>query len=133
MFAAGQNLKALIHIDDDGFFNLTQTEAAMSHHIRTLPPPLSIFAVLQRAGHFTDTEMYQVYNTGIGFCVIVAETEGDRVMRITAEHNVGAWQIGTTLESPVRTITIKPRQLQSREDDFVFLKEPFPLWPTSPR
>lgn len=122
MFAAGINLKALIHITGDGFFNLTRTEAAIGYHIHTLPPPLPIFTVLQDAGQLTDAEMYQVYNMGIGFCVIVAETDADRVMQITTEHDVRAWQIGTTVESPERTITIEPRQLQSREGHFVSLK-----------
>ena len=121
-FAAGINLKALIRTTGDGFFNLTPTEAAVGHHIHTAPPPLPIFTVLQDAGHLTDAEMYQVYNMGIGFCVIVAETAADRVMRITAEHNVRAWQIGTAVESPERTITIEPQQLQRREGHFVPLK-----------
>ncbi len=122
MFTAGINLKALIHITGDGFFNLTRTEAAIGYHIHTLPPPLPIFTVLQDAGQLTDAEMYQVYNMGIGFCVIVAETDADRVMQIITEHDGRAWQIGTTVESPERTITIEPRQLQSREGHFVSLK-----------
>ncbi len=122
VFAAGINLKPLIHTKGDGFFNLTPTEAAIGHHIHTVPPPLPIFTVLQDAGHLTDTEMYLVHNIGIGPCVIVAETAADRAMRITAEQDVRAWQIGMAVESPERTITIEPRRLQRREGHFILLK-----------
>ena len=122
MFAANVNLKALIHITGDGFFNLTRTEAAIGYHIHTLPPPLPIFSVLQDRGQLTDAEMYQVFNMGIGFCVVVAEVEADRVIQIAAEHDVQAWRIGTTVESPQRTITIEPCNLTSSDGHFVPLK-----------
>lgn len=119
MFAAGIPLKALIHITGDGFFNLTRTEAAVGYHIHTLPPPSPIFTLLQDVGQLTDAEMYQVYNMGIGFCVVVAEAEADRVMQIAAAHDVQAWRIGTAIASPERTITIEPRNLQRVEGHFV--------------
>ena len=122
MFAADIQLKALIHITGDGFFNLTRTEAAVGYHIHTLPPPPPIFTVLQDIGQLTDAEMYQVYNMGIGFCVVVVEAEADRVMQIVAAHDVRAWRIGTTVASPERTITIEPRNLQRVDGHFVPLK-----------
>ena len=122
MFAAEINLKALIHITGDGFFNLARTETAVGYHIHTLPHPQPIFTVLQDIGQLSDAEMYQVYNMGIGFCLIVAEAEADHVLQITAEHDTQAWRIGTVVASPERTITIEPRQLQSRAGHFVSLK-----------
>ena len=119
MFAAGLQLKALIHLTGDGFFNLTRTAAPIGYLIHTLPPTPPIFAVLQQVGRLSDAEMCQVYNLGIGFCVVVAEPDAERVLQIAAEHETRAWRIGTTIASPERTITIEPRRLQSREQRFV--------------
>lgn len=118
MFAADIQLKALIHITGDGFFNLTRTAAAVGYHIHTLPPPPPLFTVLQDVGQITDAEMYQVYNMGIGFCVVVAEVEADRVMRIAADHGVQAWRLGTTVASPERTLIIEPRNLKGTAGHF---------------
>ena len=118
MFAADVQLKALIHITGDGFFNLTRTAAAVGYHIHTLPPPPPLFTVLQDVGQITDAEMYQVYNMGIGFCVVVAEVEAERVIRIVADHGVQAWRLGTTVASPERTIIIEPRNLKGTAGRF---------------
>ena len=119
MFAAGLRLTALIHLTGDGFFNLTRTAAPIGYLIHTLPPTPPIFAVLQQVGRLSDAEMCQVYNLGIGFCVVVAEPDAERVLQIAAEYGTRAWRIGTTVASPERTITIEPRRLQSREQRFV--------------
>jgi phosphoribosylformylglycinamidine cyclo-ligase len=119
MFAAGLRLKALVHVTGDGFFNLTRTATPIGYLIHTLPPIPPIFSVLQEVGKLSDAEMFQVYNMGVGFCVVVAESDAGQVMRIAAEHGTRAWQIGVTVASPERTITIEPRRLRSREQRFV--------------
>ncbi len=119
MFAAGLRLKALMHVTGDGFFNLIRTAAPIGYLIHTLPPTPPIFSVLQEVGGLSDAEMFQVYNMGIGFCVVVAESDAERVMQIAADHGAHAWQIGVTVASAERTITIEPRHLQSREQRFV--------------
>jgi phosphoribosylformylglycinamidine cyclo-ligase len=121
MFTAGLRLKALVHVTGDGFFNLTRTAAPIGYIIHTLPPAPPIFAVLQEVGKLSDAEMFQVYNMGIGFCVVVSESDAERVMQIAAEHGTRAWRIGTTVASPERAITIEPCRLQSREQRFVAL------------
>ena len=103
----------------DGFLNLTRTAAPIGYVIHTLPPVPPIFAVLQEVGKLSDAEMFQVYNMGIGFCLVVSESDAERVLQIAAQHGTRAWRIGTTVASPQRTITIEPRHLQSREQRFV--------------
>jgi len=119
MFAAGLRLKALVHVTGDGFFNLTRTAAPIGYVIHTLPPPPPLFSVLQAVGGLSDAEMFQVYNMGVGFCVVVAEADAERVLQIATEHGTRAWRIGVTVASAERTITIEPRRLQSREQRFV--------------
>lgn len=119
MFAADLRLKALIHVTGDGFFNLVRTATPVGYVIHTLPPFPPIFTVLQEVGRLSDAEMFQVYNMGVGFCVVVAESDAARVMQIAADHGTRAWQIGVAVASAERVITIEPRRLQSREQRFV--------------
>jgi phosphoribosylformylglycinamidine cyclo-ligase len=119
MFAAGLRLKALIHLTGDGFLNLTRTAAPVGYHLHTLPPPPPIFSVLQEVGRLSDAEMFQVYNMGVGFCVVVAEADSDRVLHIAQEHGVRPWRLGVVVASPERTITIEPRRLRSSHHGFV--------------
>lgn len=121
MFAAGLRLKALMHVTGDGFFNLARTAAPIGYVIHTLPPPPPIFGVLQAVGGLSDAEMFQVYNMGIGFCVVAAEPDAERVLQIATAHGTRAWRIGATVASAERTITIEPRRLRSREQRFVSL------------
>jgi phosphoribosylformylglycinamidine cyclo-ligase len=119
MFAAGLQIKALVHLTGDGFFNLTRTAAPIGYRIETLPPTPPIFSVLQEVGKLSAAEMFQVYNMGIGFCVVVAEADASRVLHIATEHETPAWRLGQTCASPERTITIEPRRLRSHEQRFV--------------
>ena len=54
-----------------------------------LPPPPSIFQLIQRVGNVSNAEMHQVYNMGIGFCVLVAETDRDPVDLVLHRAGVG--------------------------------------------
>jgi phosphoribosylformylglycinamidine cyclo-ligase len=119
MFAAGLHIKALIHLTGDGFFNLIRTATPIGYQIHTLPPTPAIFSVLQEVGKLSDAEMLQVYNMGVGFCVVVAESDADRVIHIANEQSTRAWSIGVTVASAERTITIEPRRLQSQGQQFV--------------
>ena len=119
MFAAGLRIKALIHLTGDGFFNLARTAAPIGYQIESLPPTPPIFSVLQEVGKLDDAEMFQVYNMGVGFCVVVEEADASRVMQIASESNIQSWRLGQTVASAERIITIEPRRLRSHEQRFV--------------
>jgi len=118
MFAANLKITALAHMTGDGFFNLTRTAKPIGFRIHTLPPMPSIFSVIQQVGKLNDAEMFQVFNMGVGFCIVVAESDADKVMQIAADHNVRAWRIGETVASEERTVTIEPHRLRSQEKHF---------------
>ncbi|GJL64706.1 MAG: phosphoribosylformylglycinamidine cyclo-ligase [Nitrospirales bacterium] len=70
-------------------------------------PVPSIFDVIQRAGHVEQEEMYQVFNMGIGFVVIVPAQEATRVLDHMhalgdAAHVIGEIRERTSPDVPVR-------------------------------
>jgi phosphoribosylformylglycinamidine cyclo-ligase len=55
----------------------------------------AVFPWLQRLGHVPDTEMYRVFNMGIGLVLVVAEYYADAMVRyLKSEAKVPAWVIG---------------------------------------
>ena len=119
MLAAEVRVKALMHITGDGFLNLSRIAAPVGFRVESLPEPPPIFAVLQGLGKLSDAEMYQVYNMGVGLCVVVPETDAERIIELAAGHGSRAWRLGTAIASAQRTIRIEPRRLTSRDGQFV--------------
>lgn len=69
--------KGMVHITGDGFANLCRLEAPVGYRIESLPETPAIFTLIQEAGGVDATEMYRVFNMGIGFVVVVAEETAD--------------------------------------------------------
>ena len=63
---------ALIHITGDGLLNLPRVDAEVGFVLDNLPPPPPIFDLIERRGGVSRAEMFEVYNMGIGFCVVAA-------------------------------------------------------------
>ena len=102
-------VKALINITGDGLLNLPRVDAKVGFLIDGLPPPPPIFQLVQRLGNVSDAEMHQVYNMGIGFCVLAAETDRDRVLSILKRHGRRAQVIGRVIADDSKGVYL-PRQ-----------------------
>lgn len=57
-------------------------------------PTPKIFDWLQQQGNIDTNEMYNIFNMGIGYTVIVDEKDASRALKILAEQDVEAYQIG---------------------------------------
>jgi phosphoribosylformylglycinamidine cyclo-ligase len=102
-------VKAFAHITSDGFLNLTRVKSDVGYVIDALPPPPPIFPIIARLGEVDETEMYSVFNMGIGFCAVVAPDDAELAASILASRGKRAWRIGHAVSDPTRTVTL-PRQ-----------------------
>ena len=75
-------VKALINITGDGLLNLPRVAAKVGFEIDDLPPPPPIFRLIQQHGAVANAEMFEVYNMGVGFCVLVAERDREAALSI---------------------------------------------------
>ncbi|PIR01388.1 MAG: phosphoribosylformylglycinamidine cyclo-ligase [Nitrospinae bacterium CG11_big_fil_rev_8_21_14_0_20_45_15] len=120
MLESDIRIKALVHITSGGFGNLNRVEADnirfVIDPIPTCPP---VFDFIQDCGEIEDTEMYEVFNMGIGFCVVV-EGAGDaeKVAAICKKHQINSWPIGQ-VEAHLGKETILPgKNLVCRKQTF---------------
>jgi phosphoribosylformylglycinamidine cyclo-ligase len=102
-------VKALINVTGDGLLNLPRVEATVGFEIDNMPPTPPIFRLIQTRGGVSSAEMYQVYNMGVGFCVLVAEKDCDATLAILQRHGRRAQVIGRVIEDDSKGVYL-PRQ-----------------------
>ena len=117
MLNGGVDVRGIAHITSDGFLNLPRLEADVGYVIDSLPEPQPIFQVIQAAGSVSDEEMYEVFNMGIGLCVIVPEAHRGLAIEIANEHGAEASAIGYVVEDAGRTVEIPSVGLRGRRHE----------------
>jgi phosphoribosylformylglycinamidine cyclo-ligase len=108
LWDGGVETHGLVHITSDGFTNLCRLDAEVGYLIDDLPEPQPIFRLIQRTGGIDDTEMYRVFNMGVGFVAIVPASQAeDAVARIQAV-GYGARRIGSVNEDAGKVTLAQP-------------------------
>jgi phosphoribosylformylglycinamidine cyclo-ligase len=104
------NVKALVNITGDGLLNLNRVENRRAGFvIDEMPETPAIFKMIQQYGNVSTAEMFEVYNMGVGFCIVVDETDVGAVLSILERFNRKAWVIGKVIEDPTKGVYL-PRQ-----------------------
>lgn len=91
-------IKAMSHITGGGFYeNIpralpTGTKAVVKRNSWTIPP---IFSLLQQQGNVEEREMFTTFNMGIGFILVVAKEDENRVRQTLLEYSMDAKTLGT--------------------------------------
>jgi phosphoribosylformylglycinamidine cyclo-ligase len=111
-------VKALINITGDGLLNLPRVDAKVGFTIDELPPVPPIFQLIQRHGGVSEAEMYQVYNMGIGFCVIVAKADLDAALSILQRRGRRAQIIGRVIEDDTKGVYLPRQRLVGHGKEF---------------
>jgi phosphoribosylformylglycinamidine cyclo-ligase len=111
-------VKAFIHITSDGFLNLARAAAPVGYIIEELPWIPPIFPLIQTCGHIQNTEMFRVFNMGVGFCIIAPEIYVDQIIAIVQSHNKRARRIGYVVPDEEKRVHIKPYHLIGRGKRF---------------
>jgi phosphoribosylformylglycinamidine cyclo-ligase len=102
-------VKALINITGDGLLNLPRVAARVGFELDNLPPPPPIFRLIQQYGAVADPEMFEVYNMGVGFCVLAAESDVGAIGAILERHGRRARMIGRVVADDGKQVRL-PRQ-----------------------
>ena len=75
MLDSGIDLKAMVHITSGGFCNLNRVESDDIRFVIDTPQPVhKIFNLIQDRGGVSEAEMFEVFNMGTGFCLVVEST-----------------------------------------------------------
>jgi phosphoribosylformylglycinamidine cyclo-ligase len=99
-------VKAFAHITSDGFLNLTRVKKDVSYVIEALPAVPPIFQLVQRLGQVDTTEMFSVFNMGVGFCAVVAARDAEAARTALAGGGRRAHRIGHVVADGKRQVSL---------------------------
>jgi len=91
-------VNGLAHITGGGLTNLLRLGTGVGFEITAPLPVPPVFGLIAQLGAVTDAEMWEVFNMGCGFCVIVAADDADGAVSLLAEHHPGTAVIGAVTD-----------------------------------
>ena len=97
-------VKALINITGGGLFNLNRVDSDVGFVLDNLPEPPPVFHAIQELANVDSREMFEVFNMGVGFCIIVPECEVDDVLSILIDYERDGQRIGYAVKDPEKKI-----------------------------
>ncbi len=111
-------VKALVNITGDGLLNLSRVAAEVGFEIDNLPPPPAIFGLIQKYGEIDDAEMFEVFNMGVGFCVLAAQRDCSEILAILGRHGRPARVIGQVVADDAKRVRLPSRRLVGQDKRF---------------
>jgi phosphoribosylformylglycinamidine cyclo-ligase len=88
------DVHGLAHITGDGLLNLLRLGSGIGFEITAPLPVNPVFSLIAELGSVPAPEMWEVFNMGCGFCVIVPEDHAQAAVDLLAEHHPGTAVIG---------------------------------------
>jgi len=113
------DVKALVNITSDGLLNLSRVDnPRVGFLIDEMPETPEIFQLIQSYGQVRMAEMFEVYNMGVGFCVVADESKVDSILSILRTCNRKAWVIGKVVEDPTKGVYLPRHGLVGHKKRF---------------
>ncbi|MCB0867415.1 MAG: phosphoribosylformylglycinamidine cyclo-ligase [Solirubrobacterales bacterium] len=94
LLASGARVHGLAHITSGGLENLLRLKAEVTYEITNPLAPQPVFELIAERGNVPDAEMYEVFNMGCGFCVVVPEEDEEAALKALRGHYPDARRIG---------------------------------------
>ncbi len=88
------DVRGLAHITGGGLLNLLRLHADIGFEISDPLPIPPVFELVRELGGVGEAEMWEVFNMGCGFAVVVPEADEAAAVEILARHHEGARRIG---------------------------------------
>ncbi|HEU4392762.1 MAG TPA: phosphoribosylformylglycinamidine cyclo-ligase [Solirubrobacterales bacterium] len=91
-------VRGLAHITSGGLGNLLRLAAEVGYEIDDPLPVQPVFELIQERGGVSAEEMYDVFNMGCGFCVVVPAAAEAAALALLRPHHPEARRIGRAVE-----------------------------------
>lgn len=104
LLGAGLPVSGLAHITSGGLDNLLRLRAEVTWEIDDPLEPQPVFGLIAERAAVPADEMYEVFNMGCGFCVVLPEMAADEALARLSAHYPGARRIGRAAAGPARVL-----------------------------
>jgi phosphoribosylformylglycinamidine cyclo-ligase len=115
LMSDGPAVHGLAHITGGGLLNLLRLGDSIGFEITS---PLAVPPVFELIGELCDVpthEMWEVFNMGCGFCVVVAKPDAQDALAVLSAHHPGAKVIGAVTDRP-GTVEVPELRIAGGED-----------------
>ncbi|HEX5610052.1 MAG TPA: phosphoribosylformylglycinamidine cyclo-ligase [Solirubrobacterales bacterium] len=92
-------VRGLAHITSGGTANLLRLAAPVGYEIDDPLPVPPVFGLIQERGDVSEEEMYDVFNMGCGFCVVVPPAEEAAALELLRPHYPAAKRVGRATDA----------------------------------
>jgi phosphoribosylformylglycinamidine cyclo-ligase len=116
LLASDVDVRGLAHITGDGFLNLTRLHTQAGYRIDEPLPVPPVFTLIAERGPVGEAELWEVFNMGCGFCVVVPQADADAAVELLARHHTGAAVIGSTTDQ-TGLVELPQAGLAGRKDE----------------
>jgi phosphoribosylformylglycinamidine cyclo-ligase len=98
------DVRGLAHITSGGLGNLLRLAAEVGYEIDDPLPVPPIFELIQQHGNVSEEEMYDVFNMGCGFCVVIPAADEAAALELLRSYYPDARRVGRATEGPRRIL-----------------------------
>lgn len=91
-------IHGLANITGSGLWNISRLKNNVEFRISDPIKPQPIFKLLQELNRISDYEMYQTFNMGMGFCIIINKKDCDDALAYLNDKWVGAKCVGEVVK-----------------------------------
>jgi phosphoribosylformylglycinamidine cyclo-ligase len=116
LLASHVDVRGLAHITGDGLLNLTRLEAPVGYRIGSPLPVPPVFRLIAERGKVEDAELWEVFNMGCGFCVVVPQPDVEATVELLSKHHTGTAVIGQ-VTAQAGLVELPEAGLAGRRDD----------------
>jgi phosphoribosylformylglycinamidine cyclo-ligase len=95
LLRSGVEVRGLAHITGGGLHNLLRLHGAVGYELDAPLPVPPVFELIAQRADVPPSEMYDVFNMGCGFVVVVGPDEAPTAVEMLAAHHPGTRRIGT--------------------------------------
>jgi phosphoribosylformylglycinamidine cyclo-ligase len=104
LIASDARVHGLAHITSGGLDNLLRLKAEVTYEITDPLPPQPVFDLIAERAEVPEDEMYEVFNMGCGFCVVVPPEDEEGALDILRRHYPEARRIGDVADGDRQVI-----------------------------
>jgi phosphoribosylformylglycinamidine cyclo-ligase len=98
------DVRGLAHITSGGTKNLLRLAAEVGYEIDDPLPVPTVFELIQEQGGVSEEEMYEVFNMGCGFCIVVPAGDESSALELLRAHYPAAKRVGRATDGPRRIV-----------------------------
>ncbi|MBN8869896.1 MAG: phosphoribosylformylglycinamidine cyclo-ligase [Solirubrobacterales bacterium] len=104
LLASPARVHGLAHLTSGGLDNLLRLKAEVTYEITDPLAPQPIFELIAERARVPEDEMYEVFNMGCGFCVVVPAEDEEAALAVLRGHYPEARRIGQATAGEARVI-----------------------------